>query len=479
MDKPNTSDFSVLELQRVADAFSVGTVLKTKKILSKTVSFRAQLTAKYLRESFLLAAVYAQKLPQWLEKNKDKTNWNFTELSEELKKIGITHHIEEHAVVFYSVKTSKNLYLAFGINPGTGLSDKQIKSVLKKELGAVFVKPIPVSYDKQLYSAHHFDFSWRLYTNIELSRSEAEAITATLKNKKIDILIGYGAPILADIGELNSKDQPEVKLFTEEYWWVEENGKRVTERWHVPKDFFESAGELFIKDVFFNHTLKRTHIVLSNNQTIVIERNEEFRTWYLDFTKQRFTLSLTGTKKFIQSDYHPPVYKHKKRKFKRKKVQDEEVYVEYVDITSEQAASLLKPLLKEKITEISPYSGKEFIFRLGEMFDEWSQICSISIDAEWTVSKDETPIASSKTHAFKYEPILNKYFLGKKLITPPNLSSFELEFSNNLKLSLLPKRRKTLSSWATFFNRRDDYHLSLYKDGWRYTGREKVLKLYS
>lgn len=470
-------ELSLAQAQSIADSYSVGKVVSVKKFEDKEIIVTTRLSSKNLRANIFLAASYANMVPSWLDQNRAKDDWNLKELSEELKEIGITKHTDTYTLTSYSLKTTHGQYLLIGFSTAGNLSISEIRKLLKSKLKIAFVQEIPTSYQSEIYCSHQYDSHWYLFSSIQLSRIQSQEILGSLVGKPISILIGYGAPILADIGETDTNGFPEAKFFTDEYWWVEQNGKKITDRWKVHKDFFESKRDLIIDAIDMDGRAKHTFIKLNNDQVIVVERDEQLSTWHFDFLNERFSLNLAGKGEFTQSDYYPTIYKPKKRKLTSKAniTEKEEKFLEYQEISQETAHNLISPLLNLKISEIFEETGKSFGLELGDRFDEWRHQGLISIDGNWVLTKLGKKIASSETHAFNYLNALVKTVLKEKLVLLPSIDTSSLSFSSGLTLELSLKSKRKHISLVTFFNRQEGYHIGFDGKIWEYTGPQNKL----
>ena len=459
--------FSQEQLQRILDSFSVGT-LRSFEDLEKDLSFKrkTKLSAKTLKSLPFLAISYASKVPYWLEKYKDADDWNFRELSKELAKQNLIWHEEDFEGLVFQIETTHNNYLLFGFNKnGNSVLQSDVLALLKKEFDTSISTFL--STDQDLQVTHKFDYHWFLIkTNQELKESEVLEKLSKLHGQNIVIEVGYGGVLFADIGDLEPrKYQPHrvkgtYRLYSDEFWELKLNDKKLADRWGKNAGLIEQLGTHSIESISFTKNAKQTHIKLSTGHELILHRKEDLRTWEIDNNKEKYSIILLGTGKFIIRDHTPwketPIKKRKKHK---SYPITKQFYKEDLPLSPDIVKKLFSQIHGSKIEGIFEYSGVSFTM---DMTGGWR----FSVNCNWQlIDAEGKTLVSSTTNRFTFLDSLIKLLIGvevEEMTFSDNLGETRLLLKNGLQLVLPKEKRYHL--W-TMFNNIEDYHIDAQGDG--------------
>lgn len=459
--------FSQEQLQVILDSFSVGTV-RGFESLDKELSFqrKTKLSAHTLMSLPFLAMSYASKVPHWLEKYKNAEDWNFHELSKELSKQNLIWHEESFKGIVFQIETTHDNYLLFGFSDnGNSVLESNIRALLKKEFNITICTFL--NTDQHSLVTHKFDFHWYLIKpNQELQEADVLHKLSDIRNQEIVIEVGYGGVLFAEIGDLEPrKYQPRLvkgdfRFYCDEFWEVRLKGKKLADRWSKNAGLIEELGHCTLETISFSNNHKRTHFKLSTEHELVIHLKEELRAWEIDSNKEKYSIILLGTGKFIMRDYKPwketPIKKRKKHKSNSIAKQ---FYKEDLALSPEIVKKLFQQLKGTKVEEIFQHSGVSFTM-------DFSGGWRFSINCNWQlVNKQKRILIDSNNQRFAFMDGLLKHLKGielKEFIFSDNLEETRLIFTNGLEL-ILPKEKR-YHLW-TMFNQVENYHIDAQGDG--------------
>jgi hypothetical protein len=418
--------FTHPQLQRVLDAFSVGTLRKFE-----------------LRDQPL---AWSRKIKVTPETSLGQAN--------------------DFAGQVFRVETTHDTYWLFGFSEnGNNLSEADVGQILETEFETSFATIFKTT--SNLFTTHKFDHHWWLVLpHQNLSDSEVTQKLSLLNNQPIAIEVGYGGMLFAEIGNLQPrKYQPHrwsgsFRLYSNEFWEVRLAGKKITDRWSETADLLEKLNSPILERITFSSRNKRTHFHLSTGHELIIHRQESLRSWEIDSNLEKWAVLLLGTGHFILRDYLPT--KETRIKKRRQSVADpigDEFYKEDLPISPDLVKKIFRSLQGSEVLNIDQYSGISFSLDLGGKR-------RFSVNCHWRLeNKTGQTVLNSHDQAFTFMDELLAHLKGttiEELTFTKGLDETKMVFASGLTLILPKEKRYTL--W-TMFNSYEGYYVDARGDG--------------
>lgn len=303
-------------------------------------------------------------------------------------------------------------------------------------------------------------------TSQELKEPEVLKRLAILHNQDLVIEVGYGGVLFVEIGDLKPrKYQPQrvkgtYRLYSDEYWELKLTGQRVTDRWSKNANLAEELGSNSIESISFIKGAKQTCIKLATGHELILHRKEELTTWIIDNDKERHSIILLGSGKFIIRDCTPwretPIKKRKKHKSDPIAKQ---FYKEDLPLSPDIVNKILSQIHGSKIEDVFENSGVSFAM---DMTGGWR----FNANCNWQlIDAQGKTLVDSTTNRFAFIDKLLQLLVGaevEEINFSDNLSETWLILRNGLKLLLPQEKRYQL--WS-MFNAVEGYHIDARGDG--------------
>ncbi|MBP7875837.1 hypothetical protein KA012_02480 [Candidatus Woesebacteria bacterium] len=350
----------------------------------------------------------------------------------------------------YTLHTTKGFFVLAGATP-LAIDDAVLKQQLKSHLDLTYFEYLPTQ-DK-LKLTHKNDLYWYLIQPYKLlDREKAiEQLESLTVGQPIAASLGYGGVLFIEIGEAlepvleNGMQQPyrKIGMFVEEWWELRHQGKTIATRFDdtPAEEYFEQIAGKKIGSFTISPDCKKTSITVGE-YTIVIPQTEQLVTWSLSHRTQGFEIHLTGTKRFkIKNYFFQRPGRSGENHPTRPETLFDQFYREDLPISQDNVNKLMQPMLGGVVQEVREMSGVDFCLELSGK-EKWL----LSVDSEWSLSRGEKSILSSKSHRFVFLEPLTKYLLQKKL-TNILLQKEGTTFTFGTSLHLVIKQQKTLRLW--------------------------------